>query len=302
MKKMASVLLVLSFMLVSLGGCSSGNDPTGSVPNEAENYSSVTETSSDDITEEEENAISEEEYKTSCESYAYREIARYPGKYSGKPAYFRGEVFQVMEDGDDIALMVNVTELDWIWEDSMFITYTRKSSDEARVLEDDIIEIRGDLGDLYTYETVLGDTQSVPSVAAEYINILGVDTSSENTSENTSEDTPLEENSSDETSDSSSDGSYVGSIDENGVVVSYISNTVSEEDAYEALAELVPLSEGQGFRYLGTEMMDIYECHSFALYEDTPDHIATLAYYLVDPSGFVYEHDIITGEYIPIGW
>lgn len=296
MKKMASVLLVLSFMLVSLGGCSSDNDPTGSVPDETENHSSVTEVSSDSISEED--AMGEEEYKASCASYDYREIARYPGKYSGKPAYFRGEVFQVMEDGDDIALMVNVTESDWIWEDSMFITYTRKSSDEARVLEDDIIEIWGDLGDLYTYETVLGDTQSVPSVAAEYINILGVDTSSENTSEDAS----LEENYSDETSDSSSDGSYVGSIDENGVVVPYVSNTVSEEDAYEALAELVPLSEGQGFRYLGTEMMDIYECHSFALYEDTPDHIATLAYYLVDPSGFVYEHDIITGEYIPIGW
>lgn len=47
----------------------------------------------------------------------------------------------MMEDGDDVALMVNVTESDWIWEDSMFITYTRKSPDEARVLEDDIIEI-----------------------------------------------------------------------------------------------------------------------------------------------------------------
>lgn len=292
MKKMAAVLLVLSFMLVSLGGCDSDNGPTGSVPDETENHSSVTEASSDDITEE--NAMGEEEYKASCEIYAYREIARYPGKYSGKPAYFCGEVFQVMEDGDSVALMVNVTESDWIWEDTMFITYTRKSSDEARVLEDDIIEIWGDLGDLYTYETVLGDTQSVPSIAAEYINILGVDTSSETAS--------LVETSSDETSASSSDDVYVGSIDENGVVVSYISNTVSEEDAYECLAQLVPLSEGQGFRYLGTEMMDINECHSFSLYEDTPDHIVTLAYYLVDPSGFVYEHDIITGEYIPIGW
>ena len=86
------------------------------------------------------------------------------------------------------------------------------------------------------------------------------------------------------------------------MVVPFISNTGSEEDAYECLAKLVPLLDGQGFRYLGTEMMDIYECHSFALFEDTPDHIVTLAYYLVDPSGFVYEHDIITGEYIPIGW
>lgn len=91
MKKMASVLLVLSFMLVSLGGCSSGNDPTGSVSDETEDHSSVTETNSDDITEE--NAMSEEEYKASCESYACREIARYPGKYSEKLAYFCGEVF-----------------------------------------------------------------------------------------------------------------------------------------------------------------------------------------------------------------
>lgn len=294
MKKTAVVLLVLSFMLISLVGCSSDSSSTGSVPDKAEDSSSATEISSDSIQEQGEDFISEEEYKVSCASYAYREIARYPGKYSGNPAYFCGEVFQVIEDGDNVSLMVNVTESDWGWEDSMFITYTRKSPDEARVLEDDIIEIWGDLGDLYTYETVLGDTQSIPSVAAEYINILGVDTSSENTS--------LEEMSSDATSDSNSDDSYVDSIDENGLVVSFISNTGSEENAYECLAKLVPLSAGQGFKYLGTEMMDIYECHSFSLYEDTPDHIVTLEYYLVDPSGFVYEHDIITGEYIPIGW
>ena len=45
------------------------------------------------------------------------------------------------------------------------------------------------------------------------------------------------------------------------------------------------------------QIIDIYECYIFSLYEDLPDHIATLGYYAVDPFGYVYEQDYLTGEY-----
>ena len=47
----------------------------------------------------------------------------------------------------------------------------------------------------------------------------------------------------------------------------------------------------------GTQIIYIYECYTFSLYEASPDHIATLGYYAVDPFGYVYEQDISTGEY-----
>ena len=65
------------------------------------------------------------------------------------------------------------------WEDAVFVNYTRQSDDEPRVLEEDIVEIWGDLEELFTYEAVLGDTRSVPQITARYLNILSADPASE---------------------------------------------------------------------------------------------------------------------------
>lgn len=261
-----------------------GKSPVESSSVEVEESSSNTEEDSTVVSDvQEEDTLSEEEYKGSCQMYEYREIARYPTQYAGKPSYFRGEVSQVMEDGKNIALLVNVTESDWGWDDSMFVTYTRKSSEEARVLEDDVIEIWGDLGELYTYETVIGDTRSIPRIDAEYINILGIDSQS------------------DESSYVDSNVDYGIDFDDGSVDSQVIPLEFSEDEAFDLLAQVVPLSEGQGFMSLGTKIIDIYECYAFSLYEDTPDHYATLGYYVVDPYGYVYEEDIVTGEYTQIG-
>ena len=71
----------------------------------------------------------------------------------------------------------------------------------------------------------------------------------------------------------------------------------SEEEAFDLLAEKVPLENEQGFMSRGMQIIDIYECHTFSLYEDLPDHIATLGYYAVVPLGYIYEQDYLTGEY-----
>ena len=71
----------------------------------------------------------------------------------------------------------------------------------------------------------------------------------------------------------------------------------SEEEAFDLLAEKVPLENEQGFMSRGTRIIYIYECYTFSLYDDSPDNIATLGYYAVDPFGYVYEQDYLTWEY-----
>lgn len=71
----------------------------------------------------------------------------------------------------------------------------------------------------------------------------------------------------------------------------------SEEEAFDLLAEKVPLENEQGFMSRGTQIIDIYERYIFSLYENSPDHITALGYYAVDPFGYVYEQDYLTGEY-----
>lgn len=110
-------------------------------------------------------------YKAECVSYTYEEIARNPDAFKGNYAKFKGEVIQVIEDGNDYTLRVNITEGRYYWDDTILVIYTKKDSSEPRILEDDIVWMYGKLAGTYTYETVMGSQLTVPFYQAEYIDI-----------------------------------------------------------------------------------------------------------------------------------
>ncbi len=116
-------------------------------------------------------AETEEQYKDSCiEGYNYRELARNPAPYIGTRAHFRGKVVQVIEGAYLNAFRVNVTEETYTWTDTIYVTYIPKK-DEPRILEDDIINIYGEMEELKTYKTVMGSTLTIPQIYARYIDI-----------------------------------------------------------------------------------------------------------------------------------
>jgi hypothetical protein len=51
------------------------------------------------------------------------------------------------------------------------VTYTRKSTTESRILEDDIIAMYGKLAGLETYETIFGSSVTIPRFYAQYIDV-----------------------------------------------------------------------------------------------------------------------------------
>lgn len=110
-------------------------------------------------------------YKAKCDEYTYNSIARNPSKVQGAYATVSGEVIQVIENGNKIELRVNITKESSFYKDTIYVTYTRKSDTEDRILEDDIITIWGTLEGLNSYETILGATVSLPLVDAAYIHI-----------------------------------------------------------------------------------------------------------------------------------
>lgn len=116
--------------------------------------------------------LSEEEYKALCESIAYVDIARNPGNYTGQKAYFRGKVIQVQESGKKVVLRIDVTQGEYgIWEDTVYVDYHRKSDDESRILEEDIVAVYGEIKGIKTYTAVLGNEISIPHLAAEYVEL-----------------------------------------------------------------------------------------------------------------------------------
>jgi len=112
------------------------------------------------------------QYIQKCDkSYTYEELARNPDKYLGDYVKLRGEVIQVMVDGDEYTLRVNITKGRYYWEDPILVTYTMKDSGEDRILEEDIVLMYGMMFGDYTYETVMGAEVTVPLMFAEYIDI-----------------------------------------------------------------------------------------------------------------------------------
>lgn len=112
----------------------------------------------------------EEQYKTKCVEYDYETIARDPDEYKGTYAKYTGEVIQVLEDGNEYRLRVNITEGKYVYTDTIYVVYTRKDG-ESRLLDDDIITIYGMNVGTISYESVLGSTITLPCVYAEYIEL-----------------------------------------------------------------------------------------------------------------------------------
>ncbi len=116
--------------------------------------------------------ISEEEYKASCKSISYVDIARNPNNYVGQKSVFSGKVIQVQESGKRVVLRVNVTRGEYgIWDDTVYVDYQRKDDNESRVLEDDIITMYGEIKGIKDYTAVFGNQISIPHLEVEYIEI-----------------------------------------------------------------------------------------------------------------------------------
>ena len=112
----------------------------------------------------------EAEYKASCVTYDYNTIARDPDKYMYTYGKYTGEIIQVLEDGNELQLRINITQERYGYTDTIFVVYTLKDG-ESRLLENDIVTVYGMNMGTISYESVLGATVTIPCVYAEYIDL-----------------------------------------------------------------------------------------------------------------------------------
>ena len=114
-------------------------------------------------------ALSLEEVKNKAiDNVGYDELLRNNEKYVGKVVYYKGEVNQVSESwGDNYVLRIFVTKNDYFWDDDIYVNYAGE-----RILEDDIVEIWGEVKGIKKYTTVLGAVRSIPEIDALYIKVV----------------------------------------------------------------------------------------------------------------------------------
>ena len=139
------VLIFAIFIIISILGASSSINKTSSVKQPA---------------------LSFEEVKGMAMSgLSYDELLRNNEKYIGKIVYYKGEVSQISETGENkYILRVYVTKKEYSWDDDIYVVYSGN-----RILENDIIDLWGRVEGVKKYSTVLGATRSIPEITALFL-------------------------------------------------------------------------------------------------------------------------------------
>ena len=176
--------LIIIIVVIGLIG-SSGNDDSDvseTTENETAQEQQIDEITTneiiiDEITTEEittEPTTEEIDYRESCVSIGYKDIARMPDDYEGMNVYFTGQVVQVMESSftSSVTYRINVTKDSYgYWEDTVYVTY-KLPDGSPRILEDDVVKFYGVCKGVYTYSSVLGSNITIPYVDAKIIDLV----------------------------------------------------------------------------------------------------------------------------------
>ena len=147
------VIVVLVFF-IAIG--SSGNDDSSPSSSQNTDVSVNTET--------------KEEYISSCQSLPFEDLARNPDSWKGTRLSYTGQVIQVVEPsyGDTVTLRVNVTQDEYGWWDDTIMATVEIPKGDDRILEDDIITFFGECDGMYTYESIFGESISIPKIDIVY--------------------------------------------------------------------------------------------------------------------------------------
>lgn len=101
----------------------------------------------------------------------FKAISRDPDNYKGKNYSFSGKVLQVLEEAsDNLTFVAMRIATKGNYDDVVYVTYIRENG-ESRILEDDKVTVYGTCMGLYTYETVIGGTVTLPEFMATTVTV-----------------------------------------------------------------------------------------------------------------------------------
>ncbi len=102
----------------------------------------------------------------------YDDLSRNPSDYEEKKVKFTGEVLQVTEVGSEVQIRLATKPASYGgYNDDVIYVFFDSSLIASRLLEDDIITIYGVSKNLYTYETIMGGSVTLPLIQVDNVEI-----------------------------------------------------------------------------------------------------------------------------------
>ena len=115
----------------------------------------------------------EAEFKASCQTYTFEQMAKNPDNFKGTNVKITGEVIQTLYSNGSVDLRVNITKkgtYSTYYTDTIYVLYYPEKG-EDKILEDDIITIYGTSQGDYTYTSTIGASVTLPLIYGKYIEI-----------------------------------------------------------------------------------------------------------------------------------
>ena len=107
----------------------------------------------------------EQQYKVQCQTFLYDDLQRRPGEFKNKYIKLSGTVFQIVSESTSkdkySAYFINASG-------NLYLVFIDNYGSGTRILEKDSLTVWGKVGDLYTYETIRGNSNTIPTIYAEY--------------------------------------------------------------------------------------------------------------------------------------
>lgn len=97
----------------------------------------------------------------------YKAVARDPEAHKGDLITFQGKVLQVMESGSRITFRISSKGN---YDNVVYCNYTAPDG-YKRILEDDKVVVYGTCTGIYTYETIMGGSVTIPSCTIDRIEV-----------------------------------------------------------------------------------------------------------------------------------
>lgn len=127
---------------------------------------------------ESERKAAEAERKGYNTGITFDQLSRTPDSYKGKKVMFTGEVVQVLEEKGEVNIRLATKESSWGgYMDDIVFTYFKSSLMKSRILEGDVITVYGVSKGLHSYQTIWGQTLTLPLIEVSKIDPFRMDTS-----------------------------------------------------------------------------------------------------------------------------
>lgn len=143
---------------------------------EEESASSEAETSSsEDPDVEEEVSETEDEYKTSCAEYNYKDVLRNPDEYVGKRVKITAKVSSVHDKG-----LLNPVKYYFVyandeydmWLGDQYGVFEYREAEDPKILDDDVITVYGEISEPQETKSLIANSQEIFCIDMKYAELI----------------------------------------------------------------------------------------------------------------------------------